>query len=138
MFSSNPQLAEQWSIIMLPTGLPPMARHGSYILRPRRKRMCLITTSCVSIRKRSTCKTYTVARAVWSGNGYVRYANEWDCCCITPRHIEHDNARARLFHKLRETYRDLSSANEVIHNLTTTTTGSIRTTTLRTGESYLL
>ena len=49
MFSSSPQLAETWSIMMLPMGLPPIESLRSRTsVSPRRNRMCRTTTSWVS------------------------------------------------------------------------------------------
>ena len=49
MFSSSPHDADTWSIMMLPTGLPPKESSRCHtMVSPRRKRMCRMTTSCVS------------------------------------------------------------------------------------------
>src|SRR5690606_33658108 len=54
MFSSSPQLAETWSIIILPTPFPPNASSLLVTLvSPLLKRINLTTTSCVSIKKDS-------------------------------------------------------------------------------------
>ena len=54
MFSSNPQVQEQWSIMIFPIGLPPneSSRCQTFV-SPRRTRMWRTTTSCVSTQKDS-------------------------------------------------------------------------------------
>ena len=54
MFSSNPQVQEQWSIMIFPIGLPPKeSSRCQTFVSPRRKRMWRTTTSCVSTQKDS-------------------------------------------------------------------------------------
>ena len=49
MFSSRPQLADTWSIMMLPIGLPPIeSLRSPTSVAPRRNRMWRMITSCVS------------------------------------------------------------------------------------------
>ena len=54
MFSSNPQVQEQWSIMIFPIGLPPKESSRCHtFVSPRRKRIWRTTTSCVFTQKDS-------------------------------------------------------------------------------------
>ena len=99
MFSSRPQLAETWSIMMLPIGLPPQESLRSPTqVSPRRNRMLRITTSCDLELDRVAGDAHAVARRGAAVDRDVRRADA--NLLLEPDdagHVEHDDPRPARF-----------------------------------------